>query len=633
MSVLSPVSMEEFVSLGSRLTKKGVSFRVWAPKREKLEVVAEPTGPVFPLQKDAEGYFYGETPLFGPGTLYRYRVDGGDAYPDPCSRFQPQGPHGPSLIVDSHRFQWNDQHWKGITLQGQVLYEIHVGIFSDEGTFDGIIKELAELKRFGITTLEVMPIADFSGERNWGYDGVNFFAPAHAYGDYEGLKRLADAAHAAGLGVILDVVYNHFGPDGNYLRVYSDDYFTDRHKTDWGEAICFDGPAALPVREFFIQNAAYWISEFHLDGLRLDATQNIYDSSKKHILTEIADTVRKIAALKNILLIAENESQDVNLLRAADKGGYGLDAVWADDFHHTCHVAMTGQREAYYTDYCGQAQELVASVKKGFLYQGQYYSWQKKPRGTQVTTEPAAAFIFYTQNHDQIANSLAGKRIHEIANPHQYRALTALMLLAPETPLFFMGQEFGSTRPFIYFIDHSAELAPQVLKGRKEFLSQFPSYSSKSSLAQVPDPNDPETFRRCKLDFSERRSHSEIYFFHEELLRLRREDPVLRRQDRRALDGAALDHHALVLRFFAADGLDRLLVVNLGIERRFSPAREPLLAPVQGGRWDLLWSSDDARYGGNGVVRLGRQYVIRLARRMTLSPRAVSLRRSPCEEM
>jgi len=301
-------------------------------------------------------------------------------------------------------------------MTGQVIYELHIGTFTPEGTFDAAARELLELKRLGITLLEVMPIAAFPGRWNWGYDGVNLYAPSQMYGDVEALKRFINAAHAFGLGVILDVVYNHLGPDGNYLRAYSDDYFTDRYKNDWGDAINFDGPDSPEVREFFIRNACYWITEFHLDGLRLDATQNIYDAGPVHVLAELSRRTREVAWPRNIVLIAENEPQDIRCLLPIEQGGFDLDGMWNDDFHHAAQVALTGQREAYYTDYRGNPQEFISAVKRGFLYQGQYYKWQKQPRGTVVTSQPASAFILFTQNHDQVANTLHGERIHALTS-------------------------------------------------------------------------------------------------------------------------------------------------------------------------------------------------------------------------
>lgn len=592
------------MTLGAQAEPGGVRFRVWAPKRARVDVVLEGDGRSFPLTKDRDGYFSGHVPIATTGMTYRYRLDNGDAYPDPCSRFQPSGPHGPSLIVDPEAYRWRVEDWPGVRMPGQVIYELHVGTFTPEGTLDAAQAELDELRACGVTLIELMPLAEFPGRWNWGYDGVDLFAPAHVYGDAEALKRFVDAAHGRGLGVILDVVYNHFGPDGNYLPLFSDSYASDRHPTDWGRAVNFDGPGSDGVREFVVQNACYWISEFRLDGLRLDAVHAIYDDSPRHVLADLSERARAAAGGRSIVLIAECESQLIQTIRPIDRGGWGLDGVWSDDFHHICRVAMTGRSEAYCSDYRGTAQELLSVIKRGFVFQGQRYDWQAKPRGTVVRDEPASGFVFYLQNHDQVANHLHGDRIHAFAGPARYRALAALLLLAPETPLLFMGQEFGASSPFLYFADHAdRHLAENVYKGRKQFLSEFPPYATPDAQRVIPDPCDPKTFARSKLDLSERTRHAEIYRLHQDLLRLRREDPVLARQDRGAIDGAVLGPaQALVLRYFTDTDDDRLLVVNLGPDLTFVPAPEPLLAPPGGGSWTLRWSSDHPRYGGPGVV-------------------------------
>ncbi len=609
------------LGLGAEVLSDGVRFRVWAPRCKSVDVIIEnENGAIIPLNPEGNGYFSGFVSNLGVRSLYKYRLDEDGRYPDPCSRFQPEGPHGPSMVIDPWAYKWGDLGWRGVDISRQVIYEIHIGTFTREGTFDAAAQELEELKRLGITLIEVMPVAEFPGRWNWGYDGVDIYAPSHVYGDAEAMKRFVDAAHKYGIGVILDVVYNHLGPDGNYLKYYSDYYFTDKYETDWGESPNFDGPESKEVREFFISNACYWIAEFHLDGLRLDATQNIYDSGPFHILAEISQRTREVARNRKIVLIGENEPQNITCLAPVEKGGYGLDALWNDDFHHLVRVALTGRREAYYTDYRGKPQEFISSIKRGFLYQGQHYKWQGQPRGTPVTREPGSAFVFYIQNHDQVANSLYGERIHTLTSPSRYRAITALMLLAPETPMLFMGQEFGASTPFLFFADHcDEELAGSIHQGRKEFLSQFPSHGSDESQDRIPDPCAVSTFERSKLKLSERKAHTQIYLFHQDLLRLRREDSVIAAQRRDRIDGAVIGPNAFIIRFFGEDcgnprttlplgslphphGEDRLLVINLGTQFEYKPAPEPLLAPISGGSWHLVWSSDDPRYGGSGII-------------------------------
>ncbi len=591
----------------------GVRFRVWAPRRKRVQLVieggtnseSEGRPEAIELTQEIGGYFSTKIPDLGAGTLYRYRLDGEDyLYPDPASRFQPEGPHGPSQVVDPDRFSWTDHAWPGVDLEGQVIYEMHVGTFTPEGNWEAAGEQLPELASAGITLLELMPVAEFPGRFGWGYDGVDIFAPTRLYGQPDDFRRFVDRAHAVGLGVILDVVYNHLGPDGNYLSQFSQDYFTDRYPNEWGDAINYDGPNSGPVREFFLANAGYWIEEYHLDGLRLDATQSMYDSSPRHILAEMAQRVRESAAGRSTLLIAENESQQVKLVRPLEDGGYGLDALWNDDFHHTALVAMTGRNEAYYADYLGTPQELVSAVKYGYLYQGQWYGWQKKRRGSPTFGLKPAVFVIYLQNHDQIANSAAGLRLHQLTSPGRYRAMTALMLLAPSTPMLFQGEEFSASSPFLYFADHDPELARLVERGRAEFVAQFPAVADPEIQARLPDPSDPATFERCKLDLSERWRHPEAYSLHRDLLRLRREDAVFRAQRPGSVDGAVLGPEALALRFFGPGGDDRLLLVNLGRDLPLTPAPEPLLAPPSGRGWGLLWSSEDPRYGGLGTPAL-----------------------------
>ena len=402
--------------------------------------------------------------------------------------------------------------------------------------------------------------------------------------------------------MILDVVYNHLGPDGNHLAAFAPDYFTDRYKTDWGAAINFDGPNNDPVREYFVANAAYWIDEFHFDGLRLAATQSIYDGSPDHILSTIGRTVRTAARGRKTIVVTENEPQQVKLLRPLEQGGHGFDGMWNDDFHHSALVALTGRGEAYRTDYQGTPQEFISMAKRGFLYQGQRYSWQKKRRGTRTNDIPSSAFVVFLENHDQVANSAYGWRLNRLSSPGRIRALTALLLLGPGTPMLFQGQEFASNAPFLYFADHKPELARLVHKGRRDFLAQFPSLACPAIQELIDDPSSPETFSRCKLDFTQRQQHAPAYALHLDLLRLRREDRVFHANRPNAVDGAVLGSHAFVLRFFGADGNDRLLFVNLGRDLNLSSAPEPLLAPDEGKSWRALWTSENPRYGGDGAT-------------------------------
>lgn len=586
--------------VGAEIAGRGVHFRVWAPRRERVDVLLE-SGAAAALGREAGGYFSGRVEGAGEGARYRFRLDGGGAFPDPASRFQPDGPHGPSQVVDPARFSWNDAAWRGMELAGQVIYEMHLGTFTRDGTWEAARRELPELAAAGITAVEVMPVADFPGRFGWGYDGVGWFAPVALYGTPGDFRRFVDEAHRLGVGVLLDVVYNHVGPEGNYLKQYSEDYFSRRYECEWGEPINYDGENSGPVREFVLSNAAYWAEEFHLDGLRLDATQQIFDASPEHIIAVVARAFRTAAGGRGTVIVAENEPQDPHLLRPAEAGGCGLDGLWNDDFHHAARVAVTGRNEAYYTDFRGTPQELVSAVKRGFLYQGQRYTRQSKRRGAAALDFEPARFITYIENHDQIANSALGERLHLLIDPGRHRAITALLLLAPGTPMLFQGQEFSASSPFLFFADHAPELRALTHEGRMQFLSQFPCLARPETRGLHADPGDPASFERCKLDFAERHTHARAYDLHKDLLRLRREDPVFRAQKRGAVDGAVLAGEAFVLRFFGGAGDDRLLIVNLGLDLRIEPAPEPLLAPPEARLWELAWSSEDPRYGGTGT--------------------------------
>jgi maltooligosyltrehalose trehalohydrolase len=556
------------------------------------------------LEKDANGYFSGWVSELRAGHRYGYRLDGEDAiYPDPASRSQPEGPHGPSLIVDANLYRWKVSGFGGAVPRGQVLYEMHVGTFTPEGTYAAAAREFAELARIGITTLELMPVAEFPGRFGWGYDGVSLWAPTHLYGDPDDLRRFVDEAHQHGLSVILDVVYNHLGPDGNYLHAFSPDYFTDRYPNEWGKSLNFDGENSGPVREFFVENARYWIDEFRFDGLRLDATQSIIDHSPRHVIADITEAARAAGRERNsaIYICAENEPQDTQLVKPSADGGYGCDALWNDDFHHTARAALTGRREAYYHDYLGTPQELISALKWGYLYQGQYYYWQKKARGASALELEAQNFITYLQNHDQVANSIAGDRIGALTSPALLRAMTTLWLLSPPTPMLFQGQEFGASGPFLYFADHNDKLAPMVHEGRKKFLAQFPSVASAGGTEQISDPRAPATFERCKLDFGERVAHAPLYDLHIDLLALRRDDAGIAAQRADQMHGACLGPRALLVRIFHASG-DRLIVVNLGDDLALDPAPEPLLAARSGHTWRRLLTSEDVKYGGKGYA-------------------------------
>jgi maltooligosyltrehalose trehalohydrolase len=606
--------LQRRLPIGAERTANGISFRVWAPNCRKVALVLESqangkTGKSIEMKPQAGGYFAVEVDGLGEGALYRFKLDDDDfLYPDPASRFQPEGPRGPSQVIDPRSFRWTDEDWRGVSLKGQVVYEMHIGTFTQEGTYAAAAAQMEELKRVGITLIEMMPLAEFPGQFGWGYDGVDLYAPTRLYGTPDDLRSFVNRAHELGIGVILDVVYNHLGPDGNFLGQFAKDYFTDRYKCEWGQALNFDGENSQPVREFFINNAGYWIEEFHFDGLRLDATQQIFDSSDTHVIAEIVRRVRQTAGERGTIIIGENEPQDVKMIKSPAEGGLGLDCLWNDDLHHSAMVALTGKNEAYYTDYLGSAQELISAIKYGYLYQGQWYRWQKKRRGTASLRMEPGKMVTFLQNHDQIANSGKGWRADKLTTAGRYKAMTALLLLAPGTPMLFQGQEFASSSPFYYFADHNPELAKLVEEGRRQFVSQFRSVNTDAVLACLPVPHERKTFEASKLDFSDREKHAALYRLTEDLLRIRREDATFSRQERGTVDGAVLSHEAFAIRIFGAkEEDDRLLVINLGRDLSFDPCPEPLLAPPQDCDWQQVLATEDPRYNGCGAPAVYEQ--------------------------
>lgn len=587
--------------VGAEFLQSGVSFRVWAPGCRSVTLVLDASEHA--LEAERDGYFSALLPGVEAGTRYQYRLgEDSTLYPDPASRSQPDRPMGSSQVIDPFSFPWRDTEWAGLTIVGQVLYEMHVGTFTPEGTWAAAAGKLAYLKDIGITVVNMMPVNEFPGRFGWGYDGVDIFAPTHLYGTPDDLRRFVDAAHALGLGVILDVVYNHIGPDGNFLKRFAEDYFTDRHTTDWGEALNYDGPNAHGMRDLAISNAAYWIEEFHFDGLRLDATQNIYDDSDDNVIAALGRAARKAAGSRSIILIAENEPQNSDLVRLPEDGGYGLDGVWNDDLHHTAMVAATGRNEFYYQDFEGTPQEFISAAKYGYLFQGQTYASSNEPRGVLALDLKPDAFVTFVQNHDQIANSAQGLRLHQLTSAACARAITALSILMPGTPMLFQGQEFWASAPFLYFADHRPELAKLVRKGRHEYLANFPSIATPSGQKQLSDPEADATFEACKLDWSEVESHAKVVAMHRDLLRLRATDRAFNSHHRPAADGAILGPDAFAVRFFERTGDDRLLIVNLGRDLNRKSFAEPLIAPPRGKTWTVLWSSEEPDYGGTGTA-------------------------------
>ncbi len=510
--------------LGATRAGGGVRFRVWAPVARAVELVLEDgSDRVLALRPDSEGFY--ETTLEGvvSGTRYRYRVDGQGPFPDPASRRQPLGVHGPSEVVDAARFAWTDQGWPGIEMADLVIYELHVGTFSPSGTFAGVREKLSTLLELGITAIELMPVADFPGQHNWGYDGVCPFAPARCYGDNDDLRALVDAAHGMGLAVLLDVVYNHLGPDGNYLGVFSPFINSESHHTPWGQAINLDGPSCGPVRAYFIENALHWLCEYHFDGLRLDATHALVDESPRHFLAELAEQAHALSGPRR-LVIAEDERNLAAIVRPGHEGGMSLDGVWADDFHHQLRRRLAGDSDGYFADFSGSADDVAKTIARGFFFRGQTVPRLGRSRGSDPSGIPAERFVFCIQNHDQVGNRALGERLHHQIDAAAYRAALALLLLSPETPLLFMGQEWAASSPFLYFTDHNQELGRLVTEGRRSEFKSFAAFSSPDARARIPDPQDEATFARSRLIWEERgrEPHAQVLQLHRALLDVRR---------------------------------------------------------------------------------------------------------------
>lgn len=583
---------------GANVVHDGVRFRVWAPASRSVDVVIY--GPdaerVHPLAAEEDGWFSATVPGIAAGARYRYRLDEGDAFPDPASRSQPDGVHEPSAVVDPS-FPWTDDGWRGVSADDLVIYELHVGAATDAGTFDALIERLDDIAALGATAVEPMPVAEFPGAHNWGYDGVYLFAPESSYGGADAFRRFVDAAHARGLAVILDVVYNHLGPEGNYLHaITGGKYFTDRHHTPWGDAIDY---ARRPVREFAIQNALHWAHEYHLDGLRMDATHAILDDSEVHLLQELSARVRQsLPPDRHFVFIAEDERNERRVLLPPPEG-CGLDGVWADDFHHQLRRHTAGDHEAYFSDYTGSVDDIVRTLRQGWFYEGQVSKNHEKPRGTPAEGLPPRGFVHCIQNHDQVGNRAFGDRLTDSIGLDVYRAASALLLLSPYTPLLWMGQEWAATTPFQYFTDHPEELGKQVTEGRRKEFGRFTAFADPAVRERIPDPQAVSTFRKSHLRWDERETlpHAGVLTLYRELLHLRREHPALRRRDRDSFAVAALGEHGIALRRSAKDGGALLLVVSL--QGRLSVdlgAMEKTRAPAD--RWDLLLSTEEARFGG-----------------------------------
>ena len=596
------------VSQGAELQGASVSYRTWTTGKKKVSVVIfDDRGNVMrelAMEREATGYYSVVDPDSSPGTLYKYRLDG-NLVPDLASRFQPQGVHGPSQVVDGRSYRWTDSKWKSPTLHELVIYELHIGTFTPAGTFEAIAAHFDHLKGIGVNAIELMPIADFAGDRNWGYDGVSIYAPCRAYGKPDDLRSLVNAAHLAGLAVLLDVVYNHLGPDGNYMGVYSDHYFNSSHHTPWGAAFNLDGPDAAPVRRHFAENPLYWMNEFHLDGFRLDATHAIPDDSPKHLIQEIAEKVQALGAF----VICEDPRNERELILSREQGGYGCDAVWADDFHHVVRVQMTEENEGYMGYFKGSMEELLKTVREGWLFTG---GLQKDgiPRGTTGADIEPEHFVHCISNHDQVGNRAFGERLNQMISPAAYRAASAFLLTEPYTPMFFMGQEWASSSPFLYFTDHHDELGKGVTEGRRKEFAQFSDFQDPVKRARIPDPQKVTTFTNSKLNWSEleRSPHLETLRLYRDFLSFRQANLTDRHRGHWQVGQVA--SKTIAIRYRRKDAGDILVIVQLLVNDTVLELGNQLLGPTKGRSWQLVMSSNEPIYGGTAAAQFDGDKVV-----------------------
>lgn len=566
---------------GAKPAAKGTSFRVWAPHAETLSLkICSPAAKTLPMRKGADGYWELFVPGARPGTRYKYELNG-DERPDPASCSQPEGVHGPSEVVDHSAFRWTDSAWRGLALRDLVIYELHPGTFTPQRGFAGVEEKIPYLKDLGVNAVELMPVAQFPGARNWGYDGAYLYAPHSAYGGVDGLKRLVDACHRAGLAVILDVVYNHLGPEGNYLGCYGP-YFTDRYHTPWGQAVNYDGPDSLPVREFFLNNALYWLREFHIDALRLDAVHGIFDFGAKHLLADMQERVEALSSEtgRALHLIAESDLNDPRLITAASKGGYGLAGQWSDDFHHSLHTLLTGEKHGYYEDFSGIA-HLAKAMRDSFVYDWQYSPHRRRMFGASASHVDPGKFVVCSQNHDQVGNRLGGERLAALVGERRQKLAAGAVLLSPYVPMLFMGEEYAETNPFQYFVSHGDPgLVAAVREGRKR---EFVAFGWKT---EPPDPQGEDTFAASSLDWDKlsRGSHSGMLDFYRRLIALRRSEPSLGVVPR---DAMSVEHNSSgVLAIARVKGRSHTFTV-------FNFGRSGAKIPFPEGKWAVIFASED----------------------------------------
>jgi maltooligosyltrehalose trehalohydrolase len=590
-------------TLGAQIENTATRFRVWAPESSRVTVVIEAPG-LAPreeaLEAVGDGFHSALIADVAAGDQYRYRLDGGAPLPDPASRWQPAGVHGPSAVVDWQSFPWTDQAWTGIPLEDTVLYELHVGTFTPEGTFAAAAQRLPYLQDLGVTAVELMPVADFPGRWNWGYDGVAPFAPARCYGQPDDLRRFVDTAHRQGLAVHLDVVYNHLGPDGAYQPSFSPFYFSATHTSPWGKAMNFDGPNSQPVRDYLAQNALHWIHEYHIDGLRLDATHAIVDESPRHILAVLTESVRhsQAGSGRRAQVIAEDHGNLAHMLRPECRGGLGLDGLWSDDFHHQMRRHLAGDADGYFADFGGTTEEIAQTASRGWFYCGQHSGYFGQARGSNPDRVRPSQLVFYLQNHDQIGNRAFGDRLHHQIDPATWRASSTFLLVLPEVPLIFMGQEWAASTPFRYFTDHHADLGRLVRDGRRGEFGRFEAFREPAARERIPDPQAEDTMLASRLDWSEldREPHASARRLYADLLALRRAEPTIGGSAQSRVEIAPADAHSIIVRRRAPGGPDWLVVVRFAGAGTVCLDEYPLAGRPATDPWALALTTEDTPY-------------------------------------
>ncbi|WP_036484904.1 malto-oligosyltrehalose trehalohydrolase [Myxosarcina sp. GI1] len=601
--------------IGSQYLGDGVcEFTLWSPVAERVAVkVVSPKEKLFSMTEKQRGYWHHKAEGIEPGTLYYYQLNGETSYPDPASNFQPEGVHKASEVIDHSQMNWQDGSWTGVPLDEMIIYELHIGTFTEEGTFSAIIPRLSELKELGVNAIEIMPVSQFPGDRNWGYDGVYPYAVQNSYGRPEDLKKLVNEAHQQGIAVILDVVYNHFGPEGNYTASYAP-YFTETYRTPWGSAINFDDAHSDGVRDYVVNNALYWLENYHIDALRLDAIHAIYDLGAKHILQEMAEKVEQLSQKigRKFYLIAESDLNDVRVIRPKKSGGYGIDAQWSDDFHHSIRTLLTKELIGYYQDF-DTCDKLAKAYKKTFVYDWQYSQFRQRYHGSDASDRPGEQFVVCIQNHDQVGNRMLGERLATLVDFESLKLAAGALMVSPYIPLLFMGEEYGEDNPFLYFVSHSdPDLVKAVREGRKAEFADF------HIEGEYIDPQSTEAFETSKLDWDKKNEgkHQTLWQFYQQLTLLRRTIPALKKLDKQNLTATAIESDRLILLHRWQDNSQIFSILN------FADEAVNFTDNIPTGKWQKILDSADPKWMGNGA---SLPNAIESPEKLSIQPRSIAI--------